>query len=220
MIARQLISESQVKPLSINDSCAEALVKMTQCQLSSMPVTDGEKLVGIVHEYDIITAKDSEILVNKVIDEDNVFAVENEHFFEVLTKIASFKSQIMPVVDAEGVYIGLINQNDIIRYYAETYAIAEQGSIIVIETTKAEYSLSEVTRVIEQEGALIMTSFITTQPNSTNLLLTLKIDHLELGRIIKALERYSYIIHATFQEQEYKDDLQERYDMLMTYLNV
>ena len=42
----------------------------------------------------------------------------------------------------------------------------------------------------------------------------------DLQRIIASLERYDYIIKGSFTEEEYIDELKERYDSLMNYLNV
>jgi len=70
------------------------------------------------------------------------------------------------------------------------------------------------------EGGTIMSSFVTSLPSSDSLLVTLKINQQEMNQILQALERYDYDIHATFAEDEYHSDLKNRYDMLMTYLNI
>ena len=43
---------------------------------------------------------------------------------------------------------------------------------------------------------------------------------LQLQRIISSFTRFEYTIKASFQEADYFDGLQERYDSLMSYLNV
>ena len=56
--------------------------------------------------------------------------------------------------------------------------------------------------------------------DSSNIEVTLKINKIELDRIIRTFERYDYIIKATFQKGNYEDDLQFRFDALMNYLNL
>ena len=59
-----------------------------------------------------------------------------------------------------------------------------------------------------------------TSPESTNIEVTLKLNKIELDRIIRTFERYDYIIKASFQKSNSDDDMQFRYDALMNYLNI
>ena len=70
------------------------------------------------------------------------------------------------------------------------------------------------------ENASILSSFLTRNPNSEEILVTLKLNVQDLQHIIATLERYDYTIKATFAETEYIDSLKERYDSLMHFLNV
>jgi hypothetical protein len=47
---------------------------------------------------------------------------------------------------------------------------------------------------------------------------TLKINQIELTRIIRTFERYDYVIKASFQKSEGDEDIQSRYDSLMNFL--
>jgi len=38
--------------------------------------------------------------------------------------------------------------------------------------------------------------------------------------IIATFERFDYKVKATFSEEQFSNTIKERYDMLMTYLNV
>ena len=50
---------------------------------------------------------------------------------------------------------------------------------------------------------------------------TLKLNKYEIQSLIKALTRYDYTIKATFLEDEKMvDDLLDRYNALMNYLNI
>jgi len=58
--------------------------------------------------------------------------------------------------------------------------------------------------------------------DSDTIDVTVKINRqdLQFQRIIASFERFSYTIKASFQEADYFEGLQERYDSLMNYLNV
>ena len=50
--------------------------------------------------------------------------------------------------------------------------------------------------------------------------LTLKINQLDLSRIVATLERFGYRVIGRYQEAPHDDDSKERLDMLMKYLNI
>ncbi|MCB0586459.1 MAG: CBS domain-containing protein, partial [Phaeodactylibacter sp.] len=62
--------------------------------------------------------------------------------------------------------------------------------------------------------------FITTNLESTRVDITIKINRQNIQTIIATFERFDYDIKASFNEADYVGSLQERYDALMSYLNV
>ena len=50
--------------------------------------------------------------------------------------------------------------------------------------------------------------------------ITLKVNTMEISRIIATLGRFDYNIKGAFSESDYVEELQERYDALMSYLSV
>ncbi len=219
MIAKNLTTED-ILPLKMSDTCAQAMTMMSIYHVSDLPIVDGDKLLGLISEDEVTTSDPEKLISDMVLSPSFVYTSEDQHIFEVLGKLAQNKVSVMPVVDKDEKYTGVISQENLVKYYADTFSFKEPGSIIVIKIHKKDYSLSEVTRVIEMEGALVIASFITVLTDSAHLLLTLKINQLDVNTILQALERYEYDIHATFAEDEYVSDLKDRYDMLMTYLNV
>ena len=49
---------------------------------------------------------------------------------------------------------------------------------------------------------------------------TLKLNRHDLSRVTASLRRHEYEVKETFSEIEYADPMRERYDSLMSYLNV
>ena len=84
----------------------------------------------------------------------------------------------------------------------------------------SDYSMAEIAQIVESNDAKILSSYIMSEPDSTNVEVTLKINKIELGRIIRTFERYDYVIKASFQKSDYEEDLRFRYDALMNYLKL
>lgn len=219
MIASQIVTKD-ILPLRTDDNCAQAMTMMSVYHVGDLPVVEDNKLLGLVSEDDVTTVDPDKKIGEFRLSQSYVYVSEDDHVFEVLGQLAENKISVIPVLNKKEEYVGLITQEHLIKFYANTYSFKEPGSILVIKINKNEYSLSELTRVIEMEGPIVLASFLTAIPDSTNLLVTLKINQQEISKVISALERYEYDIHAMFTENEYESDLKSRYDLLMTYLNV
>jgi len=63
-------------------------------------------------------------------------------------------------------------------------------------------------------------SSIISRPSENKILLTLKINLLDVSRIIAALRRYDFEVSASYTEEEVVDHFKERYDAFMRYLDV
>jgi len=219
VIAKEILS-NDIMPLRVDDNCAQAMTMMSIYHVSDLPAVEDNMLLGLVSEDDVTTTNPDKLIGDFVLSQSYIYVSEDEHIFEILGKLAENKISVIPVLNKEEKYLGLITQEDLVKSYANSFSFKEPGSIIVIKIGKSEYSLSEVSRVIEMEGATVLASFISMLGETANILVTLKVNQLEISSILATLERYEYDIHATFSEDEYESDLKSRYDMLMTYLNV
>lgn len=219
MIAKELIS-NLVLPLIPNDTLEQALTIMSIYHVKHLPIVENDILIGILSEDDATTNNPKSLVKEIPTSSTYAFVTKEDHVFEILARLAQNKMTTVPVVDNEEKFVGIITQDDLITYYANSFSFKEPGSIVVIETSRREYSLAEVSRVIELENAAILSTFITAIENTEILLLTIKINQQEISGIITALERYEYKIKARFTEDEFEDNLKDRYDQLINYLNV
>jgi len=219
MIAKELIS-NDILPLIPSDNVAQALSMMSVYHVSHLPVVKDQILLGVLSENDATTIDPDTKVRDIKINSSYIYVEAEDHIFEVLSRLAENKLTIVPVVDKNNNFLGIVSQKDLINFFANTFSFKEPGSIIVIETNRKGYSISEVARVVELENASIIASFVTSLPESELTLLTLKINQQEISDVLSALERYDYKVKASFTEEEYNDDLKDRYDQLMSYLNV
>jgi len=219
LIAKELISH-EVSPLMTSDTGEEAITMMSIYHVKHLPIVNNEQLLGMVSEDDIYSENIEEAIGSYQLTMRRPYAKETDHLFEVMSKMAEYKLTVIPVVDEEDHYKGLITMEDLVHFYASSFSFTESGSIIVIETTRSNYSLAEISRIVEGENAAILSTFLTSEPTSQTVQVTLKLNKQEVQAVIASLSRFEYTVRATFSEVEYIDDLKERYDSLMSYLNV
>lgn len=203
-----------------DDTVSQALTIMHINYVKHLPVVRHGKLIGVVSEEQLLRHEENVLLSSLELSDTRIHSMGDEHIFEIFSKMVEHKLSSIPVVDNELEYLGLISQEDLIVHYANSFSIREPGSLLVLEISKRSYTLSEMARIVELENASIICSFISEIPNSVNVLVTLKINRNDIQSIIKAFDRYDYDVKATYAEEEIMDNLRERYDSLMSFLNV
>jgi len=95
------------------------------------------------------------------------------------------------------------------------------GGIIVLELNIHDYSLAHIARIVEDNDAKILSSFVTTIADSMKMEVTLKINRVDVTSVIQSFLRYDYTIKASYQSNDRNEDvLRNNYEQLMMYLNV
>ena len=219
MIASNLLSQSIV-PLRTSDTGEEALSIMSDFYVKHLPIVNNKQLLGLISEDDILNNDIVEAVGSYQLSMSRPYVKDKDHTFEVMSIMSEYNLTVIPVVDNEDNYLGLISQDDLLRFFASIGSFTEPGSIIVIEMSKQDYSLSQISRVVESENAAVLSSFITTNLDSTKIDVTIKINRPDISNILATFQRFDYNVKASFQESEYFDTLKDRYDSLMTFLNV
>lgn len=220
MTAKSLIA-LDIPSLSVEQTGRDAFHLLSDYHVKHLPVVDGGLLVGILSEEDIFNHKLYDPIGSYDFSLMRRFAVrENEHVFEVMRVMGENRLTVIPVVDDVGNYVGLVSQNDLLRFFANTASFTESGAVLVLEMPRRDYSLSTITRIVEEEDVKVLNTFVTSVLDPENVEITLKLNRHDLSRVIASLERHGYEIKEMFGEVEHADGIRERYESLMAYLNV
>ena len=216
MIAKYLITD-EIPPLKHTDSGNTALHWMDEFKVSHLPVLKNDNFVGL--ESDLLDKQDLDQTLDKLFDHlPRPYVKENAHIYEVLYKIAEHKISVIPILNEDETYAGCTSIHQLMTMIANTGSIKETGGVLVLEVNQNNYSLAQIAQIVETNNAKILSSYIMSTPESTNLEVTLKINQVDLTRIIRTFERYDYKISASYQKSDFEEDLQIRYDALMNFL--
>ncbi|MBT8219454.1 MAG: CBS domain-containing protein [Bacteroidia bacterium] len=219
MIAGELVTQN-VMPLKTSDSGNAALALMSDYYLKHLPIVNNLDLLGLISEDDILDNDVEEAIGSYGLSLRNVYVYDYDHIYEVLKAFNLHQVTALPVVDTDEQYKGMVLQEDIVKYLANSFSVQEPGAILVLEMSRRDYSLAEMAKIVESENANILSSYVMPTPDSNIVQVTLKVNKQNLQSIIAAFQRFKYLIKASYQEVEYMDSLKERYDSLMTYLDV
>ncbi|MCB0397122.1 MAG: CBS domain-containing protein [Flavobacteriales bacterium] len=220
MLARDLITDD-IPPLKTSDTGIKALNWMDEFKVPHLPIVNQADFLGLVSEADILDMNaPEEPLGNHKLSLIRPYVTDNVHFYEVIKVISELKISLIPVLDDKNRYLGSITIEHLIQKLSAMASIKEPGGIVVLELNQNDYSLAAIAQIIEGDDTKILSSYITSQPNSTKIELTLKLNRTDITRILAAFDRYDYTIKASFHENEFNDSLRDRYDQLMNYLNI
>ena len=219
LIATELISHA-LAPLRTSDTGEEVLTMMHVYHVKHLPIVNSSDLLGTISEDDILNHDMDEAIGSYDLSLNRAFVHTNDHLFEVMGKMAEFNLTVIPVVDEQEQYLGMITQEDLLHFYANSFSFSEPGSIVVLDVDRRDYSLAEISRIVEAENVAILSTFLTSNPDGNNVYVTLKVNQQDITHLKATLERYDYVIKASFSEDTYLEDMKERYDALMSYLNV
>ncbi|MBK9735105.1 MAG: CBS domain-containing protein [Saprospiraceae bacterium] len=219
MIAKELISQSMF-PLQTSDTGESALNMMQVYHIRHLPIVNHEQLLGIISEEDILIHDAKEAVGTYRLSFLRPFCMANEHLFEVMTKIGRYKLTVIPVIDQDEKYLGIITMESLLQFFATHFSFADPGSIVVLQSTRVSYSLAEIARIAESEDVTILSSFINYLPDTNKINITLKLNRQDINSLKSTFERFGYEISATYSETDQNEGLKERYDSLMSYLNV
>ena len=219
MTAESLISDAIV-PLRPSDTGEEALGVMNEFYIRHLPVVEDGELKAVISEDDILDADALEPVSSYRLPVQPPSVFPDDHLYDVMRVLTEYKLTVVPVIDREGTYIGMITNEDLLRTFGESSTFSSQGSIVVLEVLRHDYSLSEISRIVESEGAVILSSFVRTFEGSNRMEITIKVNSQSIAATLATFERYNYNVKASFNEKQLSDALRERFDSLMNYLEV
>jgi len=221
MIAKQLLTDL-ILPVKNSDTGTDALYYMDEYKISFIPVVEEGGFLGLISETDIFNMQNpDQILSEQDLRYRKIFIRENQHILDVMKIMSSEKLAVLPVLDEKDHYQGSITSDKLTEHFTKMVAVDNPGAIIILELNQSDYVLSQIAQIVEDQDAKILSLYVTPEKESTRMELTIKLNQMEIQAIIQALNRYNYTIKATYTEdQERDEDLRDRYDSLMNYLNI
>jgi CBS domain-containing protein len=221
MLAKDLISDV-IPALRTSDSGQKALHWMDIFRISHLPIVNNVDFLGLISDKDIYDNNMAEEPIgNHNLSLFSPFVTIDQHIYEVIELASQMNLSIVPVLDNDNKYMGVITLMDLLHYFADVSALKQPGGIIVLEMNNNDYSLTEIAQIVESNDAKILSLYLTSPINSTRMEVTLKINRKELTSIIQTFIRYNYIIKASFMDENDLNSLYEnRFDSFMKYLNI
>lgn len=219
MFAETLIS-AELFPLKRTDTCENAVVFMNDWGVAELPVVDNNKVLGFV-AINEIEDHNSSLRVDELLRSEKQFVVSaHMHIFDLLKIFDQTALSTFAVVNNEDSFIGIVSYHDIIKDLYRNSSLSQPGGIITLEMSARDYSLAELSRIVEYNDIKIINVFINTaKGQENNILVSLKFNSTDLKNVISSLERHGKIIRSVHSVSDVGDSFINRYDWLIKYMN-
>ncbi len=220
MLAKDLMSDV-VPALKTSDTGIQALSWMDIFRISHLPIVNNHEFLGLISDKDIYNLNMAdEAIGNHSLSLFSPYVFEDQHIYEVIEVSSRLNLSVIPVLSRKNYYLGLVTINDLVMHFAELSALKHPGGILVLEVNENDYSLMEISQIVENNDAKILSLYISSSSDSTRVDVTLKINRTDLTSVIRTFERYEYNIKASYLRNDEADTMyQDRYDLFMRYLN-
>jgi CBS domain containing-hemolysin-like protein len=186
---------------------------------SHFPVLEEGIFIGSIASEDIETFDNDKKMIDYKYSLEPFFTRTDSIWIEVLEIFAKNRTNLIPILDENNNYVGYYEIEDIMSFFHQTPFLKEPGRIIKVKKGVLDYSMSQITQIVESNNGKLLGLFISESDIDT-IEVTIKINLGAINEIIQTFRRYGYEIISAHHEDNYINTLKERSDYLDKYLNM
>jgi len=207
------------KAIDSQETIAEVQDFFIDVPFSHFSVLNEGTYIGCIASDDVETFDTDKKVSDYKYTLEGFFARKNMIWLDVLEVFAKNHSNVVPVLDEDNSYLGYYELEDIVKFFHETPFLKEQGGIIVVKKSVLDYSMSQITQIVESNNGKLLGLFVS-EADVDSVQVTIKIALGSMNDIIQTFRRYNYEIISEHQEDNYLNNLKERSEYLDKYLNM
>ena len=221
MLASELI-DPMLPSLKPTDSVGQALEWMQEHRVGQLVLTDQGEYRGVISEELLMDVADNGKPLSDVMRLfEQTFVYEDQHLYEIIGLILQNRMDVVAVLTESREFSGTISANELLKQFAHDLGVQEAGAILILNINERDYSLSEISRLVESNNVKIISSYFSSaaygMPDRSRL--TLKLNRRDITPVLSTLERFGYRIEAAFANAPVESIDQERLDSLLRFLN-
>jgi acetoin utilization protein AcuB len=213
---------TNIPPLKESDLVSKALSWMDEFKVSHLPVIDAQgKLIGNISESELIDSNTPDKPLDSLkILLDRSYVMSHLHYLDALKIFSKSNLTVLPVMDKNEVFEGVITAHTVLRSLQNLSLVKEKGAIVSIFLHEKDYTMTQISNIVESSDAKILGSYVLSSPETTEIEVVLRLNRYEIRDVLQTFERYNYKVKALLDDKGYDDDIQDRYNHFMNYLNI
>lgn len=219
MLASQLINVN-FPSINLLDKLVFALQLMDEYDVQHLPVLSEDKFAGIISKDELLDGNEKSLVATVESALLKVSVNNEEHILTALKLISDHELSLLPVVNEQYELTGVILAKNLLHNLSRFVGNDDRGGIIVLETDKRNFSFGEISRLVETNDAYITQLNTYIEGDTGLIVITLKVNKIEISDIVATFQRYEYSVRYFFGEEAYANELKENYNHLLSYLNM
>lgn len=216
------ILDTSLKPLKLNDTISSALNSVDLFRVSKYVVLDEENhIAGMANVDELVSADDINATLRDIHLDFPIFIRDSQHVFEAARQMINNDLFLIPVIDSTHKYAGMVRKKDILNALGEIFNLSSTGSVLTIEMEQIDFTLSDMVRIIETEGARIL-GVAVEQPSSTSRVykVSVKLNVEDSSLVSSSLRRFGYEIISDESSEVMEFNFSDKADELIRYLDI
>ncbi|TVZ55943.1 CBS domain protein [Lutibacter sp. Hel_I_33_5] len=210
----------EIKALTLKSTVKSAQKLVKNLPITHFPIVENGRLIGCFAESDIQTIENKSSELATYTDLLHHFhAYENTAMLDLITLFADNDCNLIPVLDKNLNYVGYYELSDILDAFADSPFLHNESETLIIEKSKSEYSMSEISQIVESNNGKLLGMYISSE-NIDNVSVTIKILSEEVNEMIQTFRRYDYTVITKHEDDYYLEDLKSRSEYLQKYLDM
>ncbi len=206
--------------LRLEDTAAFVLKCMEDFEVQHLPVVKDDYFIGLVSK-EVILDMEAKQTIAQLIDPLLRFCITGSaHFLTALHLFSKHQLTLLPVLNDQQECVGVIPQKNLNDQLAQFLGLDQPGAIVVLSISPLQYSLAEMSRLVETNNAQIVQLNSFFDETNGSMVITIKLNREEASAIIATFQRYDYQVLHYFGNSPLNNDIEDHYHHLMNYLDV
>lgn len=220
MTADQLINY-MIPPLKVDDDITRAKQWMDEFRVKQLPVVKDAVLLGYITEEMLFDSN----MMNSLVGEypligQSCFSYSKSHYYDVLKTLSDHEMEMVAILDANEKFSGVVLTDDIVNELSNTAMVNSTGAIILFKSSLNDYSLAEISRVVEMNGSMILGTNVKPDVDDPSLIeIVLRVNYQDVNQISSGLSKIGYQFISSYNTEDKTFEEKDRYSLLMKYLD-
>lgn len=175
-----------------------------------------------IYQYAILAESDesgTSILLENSKERQFFFVKEDDFILQCIALFSKNNCNVLPVLNHEMQLVGNVALEDVLQELGRYPFFNNEGCFLIIEKESREFSVTEVSRIIEETGAKLY-GFFVSDADTYDTQAVIKISENQVNAIQQSLERYRYKMIRIFFKTNKENQQRERLNYLQFFLEL
>lgn len=219
MNAISLINEALIA-LRKTDTVAAARAFMAEQGVTDLPVLDKTELYNYARTVLLLEAKGNQKLEDVIPYNPHASRVfDNQHLYEIIPIFAASDLQVLAVVNDNNEFTGIIDQRNVHKQISNSLTYRGIGAIVVIRSNDKDFAPSQITRMVEENGAKVL-GMMTETGDTGDLLISLKLNTTSVKHIVATFKRFNFRVENCFLSEDYNTGSEKEFDSVLRFFDL